>query len=396
MKTGIVCEIENNKAVVMLNGGSFVSVNAKSGWKRGDLVPVESQPFSTIVSSKAFYAAAACFICIVLLGFGGNKLYYTPTSLISIDINPSIELTLNRFDRVIGVRYFNNEGKDVLSSIKLIHRKYEQAIDVLMASSALTPYLAAEEVLITFTVQSDNPGRDNAILDMLNHEVESLSRQHSALHGNCEVISRELVNEAHAKGVSPGKYGALLKLKESKPDINIDNYREMSLREIMKITRQPVIENNTESNAVDGQVRMFQRRSGSVSTPDPVPEPVPANIGEAGAADILSNEATPGSQFGEASTDDQSSPDNPINLTIPGTASDQAGTNAPGNTGDPGNTSGQAGTGTQGIAGNQGNSGNLGNKGSAGSGASSGSGSSRGGSSGSSGAGSSGSKGGRR
>lgn len=49
---------------------------------------------------------AACF-CLIVSGilFGQNiySVYHTETSYISIDVNPSIELCLNKFDRVINV-----------------------------------------------------------------------------------------------------------------------------------------------------------------------------------------------------------------------------------------------------------------------------------------------------
>ena len=47
----------------------------------------------------------ACFI-FLLFSFSGYGLYFTKTSIISIDINPSIELNINRFDRVISINKY--------------------------------------------------------------------------------------------------------------------------------------------------------------------------------------------------------------------------------------------------------------------------------------------------
>ena len=43
--------------------------------------------------------------------WGGTWLYFTPTMEISVDINPSIELGVNRFDRVISVDGYNEDGQ---------------------------------------------------------------------------------------------------------------------------------------------------------------------------------------------------------------------------------------------------------------------------------------------
>ena len=54
-------------------------------------------------------AAAACLVVCLALA-GGYRLYFSPTSIISIDINPSIELSVNRFDKVVAVEGLNEDG----------------------------------------------------------------------------------------------------------------------------------------------------------------------------------------------------------------------------------------------------------------------------------------------
>ena len=53
--------------------------------------------------------------CLALMVFGGGWLYFTPTLEISIDINPSIELGVNRFDRVVSVTGYNEDGQAPVS-----------------------------------------------------------------------------------------------------------------------------------------------------------------------------------------------------------------------------------------------------------------------------------------
>lgn len=48
---------------------------------------------------RPLLSLAACLILVVCLGLW--RAWFTPVSVISIDINPSLELELNRFDRVI-------------------------------------------------------------------------------------------------------------------------------------------------------------------------------------------------------------------------------------------------------------------------------------------------------
>ena len=70
-------------------------------------------------------AACACALFLVLLG---RWLYFTPTVEISIDINPSIELGINRFDQVIFVNGFNEDGQELSSTLHLKHKNYTKAL----------------------------------------------------------------------------------------------------------------------------------------------------------------------------------------------------------------------------------------------------------------------------
>lgn len=60
--------------------------------------------------------AAACF-AIVLLGGQGYAAYFTPVSAISVDVNPSIELSINRFDKVISTESYNSDGDILLQGL---------------------------------------------------------------------------------------------------------------------------------------------------------------------------------------------------------------------------------------------------------------------------------------
>ena len=55
------------------------------------------------------YVSAA--VCLLFFMVGGHWLYFTPTARISIDVNPSIELEINRFDKVVSVDAYNDDGR---------------------------------------------------------------------------------------------------------------------------------------------------------------------------------------------------------------------------------------------------------------------------------------------
>ena len=54
--------------------------------------------------------ATVCAALAVFLGIGGFAFLGTPVAYVSIDVNPSLELELNRLDRVIAVRALSDPG----------------------------------------------------------------------------------------------------------------------------------------------------------------------------------------------------------------------------------------------------------------------------------------------
>ena len=71
--------------------------------------------------------AVVCTIALLAIGIGGNFWLLEPVSYVSIDINPSMELALNRFDRVISVTAYNPQGDELIKDLPLKWKKYIQS-----------------------------------------------------------------------------------------------------------------------------------------------------------------------------------------------------------------------------------------------------------------------------
>ena len=172
--------------------------------------------------------AAACMLTILLCGAGGYAGYtwlFSPVSYVSIDVNPSVELALNRLDRVVFVSAFNPQGEELLENLSLRGKKYTTAIDIIAASKVLRKYLDLDEELV-LTIAADS-SREEA----LKEGVETSCRHIG--HGSRSVIvGLDIVSEAHGHGLSVGKYSAYLKLSQYDDNITVEECRDMSMSEI--------------------------------------------------------------------------------------------------------------------------------------------------------------------
>ena len=109
-------------------------------------------------SGSARYAAAVACLLFVLLGIGGYAFYMTPVAAISIDVNPSMEWEVNRLDRVVSVICYNKEAEHVVEKLHLKHRKYDEAITVLLTSREMSGYLA-ENAEVSISVAAEDETR---------------------------------------------------------------------------------------------------------------------------------------------------------------------------------------------------------------------------------------------
>lgn len=67
-------------------------------------------------------------MCLTLVLFASAGLYFTPTARINIDINPSFELEVNRFDKVISVNALNDDGKKLAETSDIKFAGYDEAL----------------------------------------------------------------------------------------------------------------------------------------------------------------------------------------------------------------------------------------------------------------------------
>ena len=94
-------------------------------------------------------AVAVCLL--VAAGLGGHALYYTPTTVLSIDINPSLEMDINRFDRVIALNGYNDDGAALAAALDVQNWRYDEAVDALLANATIAEARSASAARWSFT-----------------------------------------------------------------------------------------------------------------------------------------------------------------------------------------------------------------------------------------------------
>jgi len=85
-------------------------------------------------------------------------------STLSIDINPSVELTINRYEQVVSIEAVNSDANALINSVNLLGDNVELAIEKLLNKAIEQGYLTTENSnALLFSVKNKNQERIDAL-----------------------------------------------------------------------------------------------------------------------------------------------------------------------------------------------------------------------------------------
>lgn len=211
----VVLEVKNGYAAVMKENGTVVKV--RRDCEVGDTIEVrEHTGIRRFRRTTRLIAAAAAALLIFSSALGYNYLGVEAYSYVSVDVNPSIEYTLNRLDRVVAVEAVNEEAEAVVSVLEeknIKNKTIEDALalteDVLSKDGYLTD--EAECMLVNIA-----PG-DEKRSDRLERAAQNaFEREREKDHFEITTATPEDRHQARKFGVSAGRYEEIRRIEAGK------------------------------------------------------------------------------------------------------------------------------------------------------------------------------------
>ena len=197
---------------------------------------------------KRLAVAFASLAAVLFVGLFSYTLYFTESAYVDIDVNPSIELTLNRFDRVIDVYAYNEDGQKVLDGVDIRHKSYEDALAALVDKMVELGYIK-DSGLFTVTLQAKDGAASKEKLDALQAFINAILQSGSrTVEKNIFAVDSATKAHAHAQNLTPAKYLAILELQSLDPTATFDGCRGRSLSEI----KQQIHEHKNGANHESG------------------------------------------------------------------------------------------------------------------------------------------------
>ncbi|WP_168198349.1 anti-sigma factor domain-containing protein [Crassaminicella thermophila] len=234
---GCVIKIEDDFVVVLTDKTQYIKVKKKDGLDVGKRIIFVKEDIykEKKVTYKSFGMIAAIFMAMIfsVTLIGNLNISYGAAAVVSVDINPSIELEINKRNEVIKVTPLNEDGKELICE-ELKGKLIEEAIFVIITNAKQKNFITKEKnsILISTTVIKDDLKEKTKALE---NAIEEKIKQEKKLDGiNIIYVegNKKDLKEAKKQQISIGKYEVYKQSKEKNPKITLQQIKDMKVQEI--------------------------------------------------------------------------------------------------------------------------------------------------------------------
>lgn len=188
------------------------------------------------------FSLAASFCLVMLVCFSGwfmqNRM---PDSIISLDVNPSIEIVTNMQNKVLTVKALNEDAQAVVGDHDYNNADLSETVDTLFTSMIRQGYLTSDKNTIMISVENKNIKKAGSLSLQLDKEI-----QKSVLPYNITPLILRQVFEKDAEasaiagkyGISAGKARLIEEMISSGTKLSFEALAKMSMEDLVEMTKE--------------------------------------------------------------------------------------------------------------------------------------------------------------
>ena len=182
--------------------------------------------------------ATAALTLVLILSCAG--VWFVPSVSIAVDINPSVELTVNALDRVIALEGKNADGIRLVQELDVTGMPYDDAMQRLLLSNGLKPYLDEGSTITITLTGGSNEAHTEQMLSRVLCRTFNIAEEENVLY--CQV-SWETRQAAEDAGLCIPRYLAWQHLLQTDPSITPEDVRQIPKEEIRALAQTKILEN---------------------------------------------------------------------------------------------------------------------------------------------------------
>ena len=180
--------------------------------QKGNVIPMTQN--NTAPKGKKRWISMAVAACLTLVIAGGGAGYYyhqsnnQVASIVSLDVNPSIELTVNKNEKVISATPKNDDAVAILEGMDLKGTPVDVAMNAIIGSLLQHGYVDELANSILITVEDDDVQRGEKLQQELTAQADAAlasAQVNGAILAQTMQHSDQLSQKAEEYGISAGK-----------------------------------------------------------------------------------------------------------------------------------------------------------------------------------------------
>lgn len=197
---------------------------------------------ASVIRQKVFATLVAACLCMIALA-GGTYTYQNGRvdSVIGIDVNPSVELSVNRNNKVLSAKALNKDAESIMLQMDLKGVDLNVAVNAVIGAMVTNGYLSDMDNAILVTVANDSVKKAKSLRSAVVSDIQSTleEKQLKAVVYDQQVIEEDDVKElADQYGISYGKAYFLKELIAQNSSLTMEDMKELSsltMEEIAKV-----------------------------------------------------------------------------------------------------------------------------------------------------------------
>ncbi|QIW20087.1 anti-sigma factor domain-containing protein [Bacillus thuringiensis] len=208
MNKGIVMDIKKHSLVVLTPNGEFITCKRKGdSCMIGEEISFDEQEqkasrFSIPYFLKPASLLVACFLCALLFFY--NQPEEKVFAYVSVDINPSLEVSVTKDLRVIDLQACNDDGRRILKELKQWENKQlQEVIRTIIKQSQEDKYLTNDKQVMLTAV-----AKGKLLEPKLEKVMKELKKEYELKHITVEYQSSTMQVRENARkaGIGTGVY----------------------------------------------------------------------------------------------------------------------------------------------------------------------------------------------
>lgn len=209
--------------------------------QKGNVIPMNEAKKRSTRKPFAVLAVAAAVLLVLAGGFflrGHNAALGDAVSMVSLDVNPSLQLEVDSNKKVVAARALNEDAKTILGDMNLKGTNLDVALNAVVGSLLQNGYLESLSSAILVTVEDENAERAAELQLYLDKEVdEILQNASSGAARMSQVLTTDtaLEEQASANHISVGRAHLIEEVRAKNPDLAFEDLAKLSVEELRQL-----------------------------------------------------------------------------------------------------------------------------------------------------------------